>query len=179
MIQSAKFAQVCLFLSASALTSCVIPDPVYQQNYSMIQDVDYPASKIGGEWMQIGKHTQNFSGNLAQVEDQLYLFLDENGEGLMNRIHKVSGASKAMISERKCSWDYLGQNRWRIVIRNDTARVVQLPKGYTMNPDRTAPPGVFEVRYFEGRLYPTKTPNTFVKATDTAIKRQLAKIRSL
>ena len=179
MIQSVRFVRVTLFLTVSVLTSCVTPDPVYTQNYSKIQDVDYPVEKIAGDWMQIGKHTQTFGGDLAQVEDQIYLSLGENGKGLMNRVHKVNGVSEAMISERKCTWNYLGHNKWRIVIRNETARVVQLPKGYTMNPDRTAPPEVWVVRYFEGRLYPTGSPNTFVRANDVAIKRQLANIRSL
>lgn len=178
-IQSAKLVQVTFFLAASLLTSCVIPDPVYRQNYSKIQDVDYPADKIAGDWMQVGKHTQNFGGDLAQVEDQLYFSLRANGKGLMNRVHKVSGESDASISERHCTWSYLGHNKWQIVIHNNTARVVQVPKGYTMNPDRKAPPEVFMVRYFEGRLYPTRTPNTFVRATDAAVKRQLANIRSL
>jgi hypothetical protein len=176
---SAKLGQICLLLITFMLASCVIPDPVYQQNHSKIQDVEYDASKISGDWMQVGKHAQNFNGTLTEVEDQLYLSLREGGAGLMNRVHKFNGAAKASISERKCTWKYLGHNKWRIIVRNDTARVVQVAKGYTMNPNRSLPPEVFVVRYFDGRLYPTNTPNTFVRATDSAIKRQLANIRAL
>ncbi|MFO1440264.1 MAG: hypothetical protein U1F81_18220 [Verrucomicrobiaceae bacterium] len=168
-----------LLLIALTLSSCVIPDPVYQQNFREVQDINYPDSQVVGMWMIAGVHKVFQEDRIIKVDDRFYLLLQPGGTGLLQEFHKFDGKETPSLTERKVRWRSVGSNRWQFVTQPHTVKLLSEPEGMTVTLDKNSPPRIVTFRFHENRLYPSDVPNTWVRADEYEVKRKLTEIRSL
>ena len=169
--------------AAFSLASCVTPDPVYQRNFAAIPDTGFPPGQIVGDWMQFGLQRGNVvspsTGNMIvlTIETKVYLHLNKDGTGVTRRTITRSDESQPVISETPLTWVYLGRNRWQINVLGGQGHFESNPswhEGRMLNiVDH------YVMRFYQDRLYPEGTPNTYVRADDAAVRAQLRAIRAM
>jgi hypothetical protein len=154
------------------LNSCqtrITPDPIYTRNYAAIQDIEYPANKIVGQWGRFG-------GN-SFTDSRVYLLIRPDGSGTDQVWEQNENDVKPIVFELEFTWRYDGKNRWTAHYPTQAAKLVSLGPGRTSSTRMSE--RVSKLRFHEGRLYEENCPNTFVPLTDEAVRQQLAHIRSL
>lgn len=179
---------VAIAVATSGLCSCVNMDPAYWREISQVQNVDYPADKIVGTWLQVGYAPLPLQPGLGS-ENKTYLNLKSDGTGLCRHINilppvyaeypdVVKGQMDLMAEyEFPLAWKHCGANKWQITYDASRFRVVSRPTGATINPAGLARPSM--IRFHNGRLFDTTHPGTFVSILDDeSVEAHLREIRN-
>lgn len=179
---------VAVAVAASGLGSCVNMDPAYWREVGQVQNVDYPADKIVGTWLQVGYSPVPLQPGLGS-ENKTYLNLKADGTGLCRHINilpplyaefpdVIKGQMDIMAEyEFPLTWKHCGVNKWQITYDASRFRVISRPAGATINPAGLAKPSM--IRFHNGRLFDTAHPGTFVSISDEAsVETHLREIRN-
>ena len=171
------FPVVALATLASSLCSCVTMDPAFFRDIGKIQDVDYPADKIAGNWLQVAYSPIPLQPGFGQ-ESKTYLNLKPDGTGFCRHINilppvyaefpdVVVGPMDVMAEfEFPLTWRHSGINKWQVTYDGSRLRTISGPAGATLNLAVLAKPSV--MRFHNGRLFDTAHPGTFVSMADEA-----------
>ncbi len=139
------------------LPSCMMPDPMFTQNSGMIQNVNYPASKIVGSWTSF--RTSAIPTNTEMREDKIYYDILPNGRGKVRQSSKNLATGHFIAMEAKFKWKYMGENQWNIMLPSSSEYRVTDSLEMTMGSI-----GAREclVRYYQGNLYEMKSGEVWV-----------------
>ncbi|MGV3663173.1 MAG: hypothetical protein ACO1TE_23580 [Prosthecobacter sp.] len=171
------------------LPSCVVYDPDYGREAAFIQDTDYPANTIVGEWMQVG------NGRVGgfMYEKRVYVRFNADGTGrnisskllppIYNQYKDLYNGPKDFSGEETLessfSWKYLGKNKWEYVFTSPSRFVTRAP-WMTSYPSNELTGAKNIVRYHNGKLFFPQAHSTAVSTKDIpAVKAKLATIRAI
>ncbi len=176
-------------VSALLLPACaqVRFDPDYEREAAQIQNVDYPANKIVGSWMQVGYEPMT----PLMLENRSYHLFRADGTALCTSVYIIppifreyrdlyEGASDMTgeeILECDATWKYLGKNKWELRPAG-VDRVISKPSWLKSVTSKPAPPCI--VRYCNGKLFYLSSHSSAVSISSEAdAKAKLAVIRSI
>jgi len=141
--------------SAFLICSCTVQDTTYARGASSIKDMQYPPNRIVGVWANV---EASFTGDPKRGETKTYYEILPNGRGQIRQFSLYRSTGHFIDLEAAFSWQYLGNNRWRILLPPSTAyRVLRnngVNMGYVGARDAT-------VRYAGEKLYCTASRQGF------------------
>jgi len=142
------------------LPSCIMPDPMFSENAGMIQDINYPSSKVVGTWVSF--NASPFQTETDVKEDKSYYDLWPNGRGRIRQSSKNLATGHSIAMEANLRWEYLGSNRWNVMLPPSSAYKVTDRNQMTMG---SIGARVSQVRYYQGNLYDMDVGDVWVSAT--------------
>ena len=164
-----------LIIAAGMLSSCAVPDPMFSANSRNIQNTDFPKNKIVGTWVHV--HIDSLQTEQAQFENKVYFELHNNGRGNTQevRINKVNGDK--LVIAAPLTWNYLGNNWWKIILPASTAYKVVESRHLFLNPGSYQGSSEHRVRYFNGNLYDIEAQRVLVPANETSVSQLANRMR--
>jgi hypothetical protein len=125
-----------------------MPDPMFSENVGMIQDTNYPSSKIVGTWATFG--ASPVQTETVNNEVKIYFDINSNGSGRIRQCSKNLATGHDMSLEANFRWKYLGANRWDIML--PSSNEYKTTDSNLMTKGNIGARTV-HVRYYQGNLY--------------------------
>ncbi len=149
-----------IIILSGSLPSCVMPDPMFTQNAGMIQDINYPSSKIVGTWASV--QVAAIQTDTVKMEDKTYYEFFSNGRGKTRQSSKNRATGSSISMEANFRWKYQGANTWKIMLPASSEYRVIDNQNMAMG-NVAAREG--QLRYYQGNLYEMDTRQIWVRAT--------------
>ncbi len=161
-----------IIILSGILPSCTMPDPMFSQNVGMIQDTNYPSSKIVGTWASFS--ASPFQTETEAREDKAYYQIFTGGRGKIRQSSKNVANGHFIAMEANFRWERLGPNRWRIMLPPSSAYRVTDSRVMTMG---SIGARECQVRYYQGSLYEMTTGSVWVPANAENISNLTKRVR--
>lgn len=153
-----------LLILTGFLPSCVMPDPMFSKNARMIQDVNYPATKILGTWASFS--SSPIPTETQVIENKTYYEIRSGGRGKLRQSSKNLVTSNFIAMEANLRWEYLGENNWNIMLPATSEYRVTDSRDMTMSSRGSR---TLHVRYYQGDLYEMTKHTVLVPANRDSI----------
>lgn len=172
MITTQQHAAIAAIIILSGMMpSCMMPDPMFSENVGMIQDINYPPSKIVGTWASFDNSP--LQPDELKTENKTYYEIYPKGRGKTVQSSKSLATGNSIAMEANFKWEYLGANTWKIKLPPSSEYRITDSRSMTMG---SIGARECQVRYYEGNLYQMKGGQVWVPATARNIS-ELAKRR--